>query len=231
MPSDRTGGITVKTKRLLIVAAAIVIMIPALVSAQAARNTKEVVNNERQIAVDKKQLARDRSEVEEFERLLHELDTLREARAVESFMRLNTRLRTAMDRELKQARAKVVGAGREVNQSRREKRGERQEAGATGSARDYLQLNDDRRDLRDDLRDARAAAARADRMQAILSSSNALQQAIRRGNADAIAENRRLMGEFLEVLRADLAATAGELGEDRRERAEDRRERRTDRRK
>ena len=220
-----------KSQRLLIVAAGIVLMVPALVCAQEARNTKEAVNNEKQIAVDKQQLARDQREVKDFERLLHELDTLREARAVDSFMRLNLRIRAAMDRELMQARTKAGQAGREVNQSRREKRGERQEAGTTDLARDYHQLNDDRRDLRDDRRDLRGAAARADRMAAIIASSDALQEAVRSNNSDAIAETRRLMGEFLEVLRADLAANSAELTEDRGERREDRRERRTDRRK
>ena len=60
-------------------------------------------------------------------------------------------------------------------------------------------------------------------MDAILSSSDAMQVAVRNRNADAIAENRRLMGEFLEVLRADLAANSSELSEDRKERGEDRR--------
>jgi hypothetical protein len=211
----------VRTHRLLIIATAIVILAPALLCAQAARNKKEVINNEHQIVVDKRQLTRDQREVGEFERLLREMDALREARAVDSFMRINLKIRAAMDRELKQARTRAGQSGREVNQSRREKRGERQEAGTTGLARDYHQLNDDTRDLRDDRRALRGAAARADRMNAIIASSNALQSGVRNSNADAIAENRRLMGEFLEVLRADLAATAAELNEDHGERRED----------
>ena len=218
-------------QRLLILAAAIVILIPVLVLAQASRNTKEAANNRHQISVDKQQIARDQREVEEFERMLRKMDTLREPRATETFTRINTKIRTAMNRELEQAWAKSAQSGREVNHSRRENRGEQQEAAATGLASDYHQLIDDRRDLRDDRRDRRGAAARADRMNAILASSDALQAAVRNRNADAIAENRRLMGEFLEVLRADLAANSAELAEDRRESAEDQRERRTDRRK
>jgi hypothetical protein len=221
----------VTKQRLLIIAAAIVTLIPVLVLAQTSRNTKEAVNNQHQIALDKQQVVRDQREVEEFGRLLREMDTLREARATETFTRINTKIRTAMDRELEQARARVAQAGRQMNQSRRERRGERQEAATTGLARDYHQLNDDRRDQRDDRSDLHGAAARADRMDAILSSSDALQVAVRNRNADAIAENRRLMGEFLEVLRADLAASSSELSEDRKESGEDRRERRTGRRK
>jgi hypothetical protein len=216
---------------LFVAGLALIIFLPAALFAQSARNTKEYINNETQIAVDKRQLARDSREVDEFEKMLRDFDTLRQARAVEAFLRVNTRIRTAMHREVEQARAKAGRATREVNQSRREKRGERQEARSTDLARDYHQLRDDRRDLRDDRRDLFAAAARADRMDSILSRTDALQPMVRDGDTDAIAENRRLMGEFLEVLRADLAAAKSELSEDRRERREDRRERRTDRRK
>jgi hypothetical protein len=172
----------------------------------------------------------DAREVGEFQRLLVDFDTAREAGAVDTYLRINTSIRAAMRREIEQARAGTRQASREVGQSRREHRGERQEANVTGSARDYHQLRDDRRDLRDDRRDRDAAKSRADRMDAILSRSDALQPAVRDGNLDAIAENRRLMGEFLEVMHSELAATRTELGEDRRERREDRRERRTDRR-
>jgi hypothetical protein len=220
-----------KKQRLLVMAAAIATLVPVLVGAQAGRNAREALHDQSQIGVDEHQLARDRREVEEFERLLGEMDTLRQAGAGDSFMRINTKIRAAMDREVKQARAKAAQAGREVNLSRREKRGERQEASATGLARDYHQLNDDRRDLRDDRRDLRGVAGRAERLATIMASSDALQAAVREKNADAIAENRRLMGEFLEVLKADVAATSSELTEDKRERREDRRERRTDRRK
>jgi hypothetical protein len=219
----------VKSHRsLFIKMALIVLLLPVIVSAQSGRNAKERVNNETQIAVDKHQLARDQREVQEFERLLRELDTLRESRAGESYLRINTKLRAAMARELAQARAKTGQAGREVNQSRREKHAERMEAAATDLPRDYRQLADDRRDLRDDRRDRQAAAVLARRMDSIISLATSLQPAVTEGNSDAIAENRRLMGEFLEVLQADLAATRSELGEDRRERREDGRERRTD---
>jgi hypothetical protein len=221
----------VKSTRSFFVVLALTCFLPLALHAQTAGNTREAVNNEKQITVDKHQIARDSREVENFERLLREFDTMLEAGSVESCYRINTRLRVAMDRELEQARAKTGQAKREVAQSRREKRREYQEAHASGLASDYNQLFDDRRDLRDDKRDTRAATVRMNRMDSIIAMTNVLQPTVRDGNADALAETRRLMGEFLEVLRADLAASKAELVEDRGERREDRGERRTDGRK
>lgn len=218
-----------KSKRRWILAT-IAACLPAVVFAQTGRNAKELVVNERQISAGKQRLNRDAREIGEFQQLLVDFDTARRAGAVDTYLRINTSIRAAMHREVEQARAGTRQASREVGQSRRERRSERQEANVTGSAHDYHQLRDDRRDLRDDRRDRDAAKSRVDRMDAILSRSDALQPAVRDGNLDAIAENRRLMGAFLEVMQSDLGATRTELGEDRRERREDRRERRTDRR-
>lgn len=207
------------------------ILTPSLLFAQAARNVKEHVANKKQIAVGKAQIVRDRKEIGEFEKMLAELDALREARALDAYYTLNSRMLNAMQREHNQVKAKVVQASREKNQSRREARGERREARRTGDTRDRAQARDDRRDLRDDRRDLSTAIARANRMEAIISKTSAIDVAVRAGNWEALAKNQRLMYEFLGVLRADLQATETELGEDRREKREDRRERRTDRRK
>jgi len=212
----------VKSQRLLVVALALIATVPAALHAQAARNANEAVNNEKQIMADKHQVARDSREVTDFERLLREFDALLEAGAVESCYRINTRIRVAMDRELQQARVKAGQATREVNQSRREKGGARQEAHASGLAHDYQQLFDDSRDLRDDKRDRLVATVRANRMDSIIALTDVLQPNVRDGNADALAETRRLMAEFLEVLHRDLAVSKAELGEDRGERREDR---------
>jgi hypothetical protein len=219
----------VKSLRLSFIIPALIVLLPGLLSAQTKRNTREYRTNHKQVAVDKHQVVRDTRELDEFQRLLGEIDALRETNATDSFQRVNIRIRTAMNRELEQAHSKAGQASREVNQSQREKRGERQEADLSGFAGDYGQLFDDRGDLRDDRRDLQGAALRALRMDSILSRSDKLQPGVRNGNVDAIIENRRLMGEFLEVMRADLASTKGELVEDRQEKREDRRERRSDR--
>lgn len=84
---------------------------------------------------------------------------------------------------------------------------------------------------RDDVRDRRHAAVRAGRMNNIIEESNALRGAVGAGDDAAYVKDRRLLGEFLMLMRADLRATSVELAEDRRERREDRRERHTDRNK
>jgi hypothetical protein len=221
----------VRVIRLLTLILLLSVLIPSVLFAQAARNLKERAVNEKQIAVGKAQIVRDRNEIREFEKMLAELDALREARALDAYYTVNARMFSAMKREYGQARAKATHAAREKNQSRREAVAERREARGTGDARDRAQARDDRRDLRDDRRDLSTAISRANRMEAIISKRNAIDVAVRAGNWKAMAKNQRLMDEFLGVLRADLRATETELGEDRRERREDRRERRTDRRK
>ncbi len=206
------------------------IALPSVLFAQSAKNSREYTQSEKQITIDKKQLARDRIEVKEFETLLAAMDALDMPGAMDDFRRLNRRLRAAMKPEYDQAKRKVTQANREVRQSRREARGERQEARITGSLRDRAQAHDDRRDLRDDRRDRTFAKGRAERMGAIIEETENLHPALSEGKIEAIEKNRRLLGEFLELLHSDLSATQAELGEDRRERREDRRERRTDRR-
>jgi hypothetical protein len=211
----------------MIAVLAAVIAVPSLVSAQAARNAREAVQDEVQIARDKQQLVRDQQEVKDFDSMLTDLSPAMDA---DAYAELSGRLRNAMKREHEQAQAKVSQATREVGQSRRELRGERREAAMSASVQDKLQRGDDRRDLRDDRVDRGAAQRRAKHMHSLIAKCEALQPAIRQGHEGAMVKNQRLMGEFLEVMRADLRATAGELGEDRRERREDRRERRSDRR-
>jgi cell division septation protein DedD len=218
----------VRRNKLIILVLAAVIALPSLVSAQAVRNTKEAVQDEVQIARDKTQLVRDQQEIKDFEAMLKDMNPTMDSA---TYAELNDRLRHAMKREHEQAQAKIAQANREVAQSRRELRAEQREAAMTASVQDKLQRGDDRRDLRDDRFDRAAAQSRAKRMHSVSAKCEALEPAIKRGHEAAMVKNHRLMGEFLEIMRADLRATATELGEDRRERREDRRERRSDRRK
>lgn len=217
--------------RILVFALTAVVVWPSLSRAQAGRNTRERVQDTAQIITGKVTFDRDRKEITAFAALLAELDVPSKARHVAHLKQVRADLQVAMQREHNQARRKTSEAGREVRQSRRETRGEWQEAAATGRLVDHLQLADDRRDLRDDVRDRRHAAVRAGRMNNIIEESNALRGAVGAGDDAAYVKDRRLLGEFLMLMRADLRATSVELAEDRRERREDRRERHTDRNK
>lgn len=220
-----------KKKHLLILVMAVGLAVPAAVFGQTARNVKEAVNDNAQISRDKKQIARDTEEIAQLNALLVKMDAARDSKARDVFLSTNRRARSAMRREVDEARRKLGLAQVEVGQSRRERRGERQEANMSGNLRDYAQLGDDRRDLRDDRRDRRAARNRLDRMTRILEETEKLAARVTTGDKAAVARSRELMSEFVSVMEEDLAATKKELGEDRRERREDRRERRTDRRK
>jgi hypothetical protein len=201
--------------------------VPAVLCAQAPRNATEFVTNEHQIAVGRAQFLRDKEELREFEAMLKDLQRLhREDPA--AYEKLNLRILSVMDRELDQAMRKATHAKREVRQSRREAKGERREMRASSGSFNQFQLHDDKRDLRDDRRDRRSSSGRAVRMGTILTNARGLEADLSAGDASAMVRNQRLLGEFLDLLRADLRATAAELGEDRGERREDRRERITD---
>lgn len=215
-------------KQVTIVLMAGLIVVPVVAPAQAPSNARQFVQDERQIAIDKKQIERDQQEIQNFEKLLKQMHATPLDQLAE-YARLNDQLRSAMAREHEQAKAKLAQAGREVRQSRRELRGERHEATMTASAHDRVQTIDDRRDLRDDRGDRAAARNRVERMESLIAKSKALDSAVGQGHEEALVKNGRLMGEFLELMRSDLRATASELVEDRHERREDRRERITDR--
>jgi len=217
-----------KRTRILTIALTAAILTPSLVSAQ---NTREWVQDNAQIISGKATFDRDQKEVISFAALLAKLDMSVKTSNVTKYEQVHSDLRAAMQREHEQARKKTNQAGREVRQSRREARDERQEAASTGHAVDQLQLADDRRDLRDDKRDRRHAVARTGRMSKIIEESDAIRVGVSAGDEAAYIKDRRLLGEFLKLMRADLRSSSVELVEDRRERREDRRERRTDRNK
>jgi len=199
--------------------------------AQSARNTAEAIADERQIQAERAALERDREEAERFAALIKSLESARRERDLERYLQINTALRGMMAREADQAGRKAARAQAEVGQSRREARAEVMEAHASGLAHDGLRALDDRRDLRDDRRDRAAISARSSEMGALISRAEALLPRVEDADLEAFSDNGVVMRRFLDIVRADLAATQLELGEDLGERREDRRERGSDRRK
>lgn len=207
--------------------ATLLLLAPALVNAQAARNAHEAAIDNRQIMTDKAQLDRDVAEIAAFETALGRLDA---GGTTVQYVDASRNIRAAMAREVEQARRKVGQATHEVNQSRREARGEQVEANVTGAPRNDAQAADDRHDKRDDRRDRRGRAELLQDMERVAAQAASLQTAIARGDPNAMRSNTALAREFLLLMKEDVAQTRNELGEDRGERREDRRERRTDRR-
>jgi hypothetical protein len=216
--------------RRLITIGIVLLAWPAVAGTQATRNAREAVADNRQIVAGRAQLQRDSRELAEFEGFVRSLEDAREDRMAKRYRDANTLIRTAMKREIEQARKKAGQAKHEVRQDRSEYRGERMEAHAGGVGRDFVQAADDRRDLRDDRRDWRARAEVLRDMERVASQASALDDEIAPGKREALSRNDGLAHEFLSLMREDWARTQSELGEDRRERGEDRRERRDDRR-
>jgi hypothetical protein len=66
-------------------------------------------------------------------------------------------------------------------------------------------------------------------MELIMIESNGLQHPMALGDVDAMNRNRHILGEFLELMRADVRASAAGLGEDSSELEKDRWGQRVDR--
>jgi hypothetical protein len=112
-------------------------------------NNREIRADRRQLAADVDWNERDAREVAEFERFLGSLRDAGRDRMTGRYREVNTRVQTAMTREIEQAQVKSAQAAHDANLSRREWRGERMDASVSGEAYDVLQARDDRRDLRD----------------------------------------------------------------------------------
>jgi hypothetical protein len=204
----------------------VLVMLLAMPAASFANN--DAIPNSREIRADRRQLAadvdwneRDAREVAEFERFLGSLRDAGRDRMTGRYREVNTRVQTAMTREIEQAQVKSAQAAHDANLSRREWRGERMDASVGGEAYDVLQARDDRRDLRDNARDRDNTLARYEEMARVATMSAALQNPIERGDRRAMKRNLELTEMFLALMRRDLAATRTEWIEDRVELRED----------
>jgi hypothetical protein len=161
-----------------------------------------------------KELARDQRELHEFKTLLAALDDALMRNHLETYYQLNSRLRTLMDREFEQTRDRLAQATAEVAQSRRAMRGERMKAGMGGTSSDFLQLQDQQRDLRDDRYDLAGAKKRRDEMHTLIKRFDALQYGIQQEESRSYARNAALLDNFLKLMRAESAAAKAERSRD-----------------
>ncbi len=212
------------------------LLLPSVLTAQVGRDAAERRSDRRQIGTDRAQLVGDISDVRRLERLVAQLDQARASGNKNAEAAAQLRIAQELGREMRegardvaQDKAEAAGAASEVRSDRRELRRDR--AGAASGAQtrdDRRDLRDDRRDRRDDARDVAASAQRAQRQQQIVAELRQIQPQVKLGDASAVARQRALLDEFLQVSKADAKATGRELGEDKRELREDRRETRED---
>lgn len=202
----------------------------AFASTEPSSNLHEARASQRQLAVDRNWNERDAREISDFEQLTKALKDACEDRMSGRYREVNRRVQAAITREIRQSQVKSAQDAHEVNQSRGELRNERMEASTSGDASDLFQVQEDRRDLRDDLRDSQNSTARYQEMARLGTISASLQNAIERGDQGAMKRNVELAGKFLDMMRRDMAADLAELHEDRGEMRDDRGERQTGRR-
>lgn len=208
----------------------------ASVEAQAVRNNVERAQDHNQIQRDKATIDRDRSEIKQFKAyqagLYSAVDNGKPAVA----KGFHTKLVAAMEQEIKQGKAKIAHAQREVNQSTAEVRSERRDLRNTRGTGRPLATADDRRDKRDDkadLRDDKADRAELKARNARQTEILGIFRAVKvNGPNDfaAIRAKRNLLEEFEQTMIRDMGENWEELREDREELREDRRETREDRR-
>lgn len=227
-------------KKLMIVA--IAVLVSTSIQAQ---NTREAIQNTKQILTGKKMLERDVKELADFSAKVTTFTRFYNARKTAEANRLKASLVKDMVREVRQSEAKAKKARREVNQSTREVISERKEISDNKKdsrrttydrrddkrdmARDRANLRDDKRDRRDDVRDLKQQIVRAERQAKILKGLQSYNFAFGENDLLKARIYKKMITDFEETMKADVAATRIELQEDRREAKEDRRERRDDR--
>jgi len=205
----------VKTNLHLMLCTGLLTLLTALPpSARGARDAAEAIVDQRRIETDRAALERDHEEAERFAALIKTLESARRERDLDRYLQVNTSLRGMMAREIDQARRRASTARAETGQSRREARAEVMEANATLLPGAGFQAPDDRRDQA-------ASVSRAAEMTALVSRAEALLPRVEDADAEAFVDNGIVMKRFLAIVRADLAATQRELGEDLGERRND----------
>ena len=211
---------------------------------QTIRNTRERRTDKKGIEETKQLLERDQKELQEFQELVSRFSGAVETQNPEKVQAVLPDVLAAMKRELEQAKELAEGAKKELQQSSRELRSERRDVredrdddeenvdyAEAAQVRDALNRGDDRRDRKDDKEDLQAIGARAQRQGEILTELSASKPFEAEDPAAKLAQFGNLLGEFQQLMVADLQANREEIEEDAAELKEDRRETRSDRRK
>jgi hypothetical protein len=146
-----------------VLAAAVVLALPAAAGAQLARDHAERAQDRRELGQDRHELARDRHDLRWMEELLARFDGARARRDRRALLAIEQDVSRTLAREEREARLEVMHARGELQRARgeaaAEQREERWERDGRDVPDDRRDLRDDRRDLRDDRRDARRVAA------------------------------------------------------------------------
>ncbi len=206
-------------------------------------NPRQKKQDRDQLEQGKEGIARDQEELKAFQQTVAEFQGAQQSGDKEKLQETYQGLLASMKREVEQGQAKAEQYKKEMQQSSRELRGERRDVRgsredvdenvdyAEGSqVRNAAQRGDDRRDRKDDKSDLETLAEGLKQQGAILQQLASPEALTAPDPETALANVNELVGQFQQLMVADLEASGAEMEEDAKELKEDRREGRSDRR-
>ncbi len=206
-------------------------------------NPRQKKQDRDQLEQGKEGIARDQEELKAFQQTVAEFQGAQQSGDKEKLQETYQGLLASMKRELEQGQAKAEQYKKEMQQSSRELRGERRDVRGSredvddnveyaeeAQVRNAAQRGDDRRDRKDDKSDLEALAEGLKQQGAILQQLASPDALTVPDPETALANVNELVGQFQQLMVADLQASGAEMEEDAKELQEDRREGRSDRR-
>ncbi len=206
-------------------------------------NPRQKKQDRDQLEQGKEGIARDQEELKAFQQTVAEFQGAQQSGDKEKLQETYQGLLASMKRELEQGQAKAEQYKKEMQQSSRELRGERRdvrgsredvddnvEYAEASQVRNAAQRGDDRRDRKDDKSDLEMLAEGLKQQGAILQQLASPEALTAPDPETALANVNELVGQFQQLMVADLQASGAEMEEDAKELQEDRREGRSDRR-
>jgi len=206
-------------------------------------NARQKKQDRDQLEQGKEGIARDQEEIKAFQQAVAEFQGAQESGDMDKLQEAYQGLLASMKRELDQGQEKAEQYKKEMQQSSRELRGERRDVRGSredvdenvdyaeeAQVRNAAQRGDDRRDRKDDKSDLETLAEGLKQQGAILQELATPDALTTPDPETAFANANQLMGQFQQLMIADLEASGGEMEEDAKELKEDRREGRSDRR-
>lgn len=156
------------------------------------------------------QLSHNQRELIEFQITLAALDDALMRNHLENYYTLNARLKGMMERELNQSRTRVHDAEKAKQRYRSEMRAQHMKATMGGSGTDFLDLPDNRSEVRDEHHDIASLKKRRDTMEKLIDRFEDLRLSVYEADQRAYARNAALLDNFFKVMRAENAAANAE---------------------
>lgn len=223
------------TRNAIALAAALAAALPFAASAQPTPGSRhrpdvpEWARDRQERRQDVREAQDDRLDLRRAEALLSDYDAAARARRRRAMTQLEDQALAILRQEWREGQAElardrgeVARGQQELREGQRDLMRERRDGDRAGVMEERRELRDDRRDLRDDRRDAAVEASKLERVRQMGDALASLRGRFRRGQ---IARKRELLGEMVQMARAEVRENRQEQREDRRELQEDRRDR------